>query len=129
MANFYEALELVLKHEAGYVNDPDDPGGETNFGISKRSYPSVDIKNLTRDEAAEIYKHDYWLSLYDQISDQRVANVLFDFGVNAGINTAVRTIQKALNDVLAGPILADGVFGPETLSAVNGADPTKLLKQ
>lgn len=129
MADFNQAVEIVLKHEAGYANDPSDPGGETNFGISKRQYPSLDIKNLTKDEAKAIYKRDYWLSLFDSIGDQRIANVLFDFSVNAGTETAIRTMQKALNDVLAGPILADGVFGPATLSAVNGADPEKLLKQ
>ena len=129
MANFDVAVEKVLKHEGGYTSGLEgDPGGETNFGISKRSYPSLDIKNLTREQAKEIYRHDYWLSLYDQIEDQRIATALFDFGVNAGTQRAVRTLQKAMNEVLAGPILADGVFGPNTLSAVNGANPEQLLR-
>lgn len=127
MANFDEAVAIVLRHEGGYVNNPSDPGGETNFGISKRAYPSVDMKTLTRDEAKLIYRRDYWLTLYDQVTDQRLANGLFDFGVNAGTAQAVKTLQKALNDVLAGPILTDGVFGPGTLSAVNAANPDKLM--
>ena len=49
-------IEKVLKHEGGYVNDPTDLGGETNFGITKRFYPDVDIKNLTKEQAVEIYK-------------------------------------------------------------------------
>ena len=60
MTNFQEAIKFVLKWEAGYVNNPTDPGGETNFGISKRKYPAVDIKNLTVAGAMEIYKRDYW---------------------------------------------------------------------
>ena len=60
MADFEKAVEFVLRMEGGYVNDPKDPGGETNFGIAKKSYPGVDIKNLTEEQAEEIYKRDYW---------------------------------------------------------------------
>ena len=55
LTEFNDIIEVVLHHEGGYVNDPDDPGGETNFGIAKRSHPDVDIKNLTKDGAKEIY--------------------------------------------------------------------------
>ena len=58
--SFDEIIEVVLHHEGGYVNDPKDPGGETNYGISKRAYPDVDIKNLTEDGAKDIYRRDYW---------------------------------------------------------------------
>ena len=58
--NYLACIEVVLKSEGGYVNDPHDPGGETNFGISKRAYPSVDIKHLTKEGAIAIYKKDYW---------------------------------------------------------------------
>jgi len=74
LVNFDEIIEVVLHHEGGYVNDPKDPGGETNFGIAKRSHPDVDIKNLTKDGAKEIYKEHYWdkniiLPLHNLISD------------------------------------------------------------
>ena len=59
-SNFDEIIEVVLHHEGGYVNDPKDPGGETNFGVAKRSHPDVDIANLTKDGAKEIYKEYYW---------------------------------------------------------------------
>lgn len=59
--NFALAVGFVLKHEGGYSNDPSDPGGETNFGISKRYHPNVDIKNLDARGAAEIYLNEYWL--------------------------------------------------------------------
>ena len=58
---FQRCILFVLDQEGGYVNDPRDPGGETNFGISKRSYPDVDIRALTKPQAIEIYRKDYWL--------------------------------------------------------------------
>jgi lysozyme family protein len=127
MASFDEAVERTLIYEGGYSDRPDDLGGETNFGISKASHPSLDIRNLTQDKAKEIYKSEYWLPLYDQISDQRVANSLFDFGVNAGTERAIKTIQRALNDALCGPFVVDGIFGQQTLHGVNNCDPQKLL--
>ena len=57
---FGDAIKVILKHEGGYVNDSDDPGGETNMGISKRAYPEIDIKRLTEAEATAIYYDDYW---------------------------------------------------------------------
>ena len=60
LTTFDEIIQITLEHEGGYVHDPTDLGGETNFGIAKRFYPDVDIKNLTEDGAKEIYKRDYW---------------------------------------------------------------------
>ena len=60
LKTFDEIIEVTLHHEGGYVHDPTDLGGETNYGIAKRFYPKVDIKNLTKDGAKEIYKKDYW---------------------------------------------------------------------
>lgn len=54
------AVGITLGFEGGYSNDSVDPGGETNFGISKRAHPEVNVRNLTRDQAAAIYKTDYW---------------------------------------------------------------------
>ena len=61
MAQFLEIVYDTLDHEGGYVNDPTDPGGETNYGISKRAYPKIDIKALTKHEAVKIYYKDYWV--------------------------------------------------------------------
>ena len=60
LTTFDEIIEVTLHHEGGYVHDPKDLGGETNYGIAKRFYPDVDIKNLTKEGAKEIYKKDYW---------------------------------------------------------------------
>ena len=61
--NFLRAVKEVLKIEGGYVNNPNDRGGETKYGISKRAYPNVDIKNLTLDKAKQIYYNDYWYNI------------------------------------------------------------------
>lgn len=108
---FDTMFDRLLGNEGGYVNNPNDPGGETNWGISKRSYPNVDIKNLTRLQAKDIYYQDFWLPLNgDQLYDG-VAFQLFDFAVNSGIQTAIRAFQRALN------VADDGHFGPHSLAA------------
>ncbi|KKK79728.1 hypothetical protein LCGC14_2830570, partial [marine sediment metagenome] len=60
MANFEKSAEKLGIFEGGYSNDKNDAGGETNHGISKRSYPELDIKNLTKDDAKKIFKRDFW---------------------------------------------------------------------
>lgn len=125
---FQQAVEVVLKHEGGYVNDPTDPGGETNFGISRRSYPDLDIRNLTREQAIEIYRQDFWLRWgYDRIRDLGVATKVFDMAVNMGPRRAHRLLQQALGWV-GYPVVVDGILGSETLTATNAVDPGRLLE-
>ncbi|WP_457745851.1 glycoside hydrolase family 108 protein [Sulfurimonas sp.] len=122
MADFNKAIEKTLVNEGGYVNDPNDAGGETKYGISKRAYPSVDIKNLTQDGAKEIYKRDYWDRLRaDEIKSQKVAFELFDTAVNMGVRTASKLIQGCVG---AHP---DGVIGEKTLQLINSVDEELLL--
>lgn len=86
--NFDRAIAFVLKHEGGYVNNPQDPGGETNFGISRRAYPNVDIKNLTKERVVEIYKKDYWDAANCGEIDWPFDIIMFDTAVNMGIDRA-----------------------------------------
>jgi lysozyme family protein len=124
---FLKAFDYVLKHEGGYVKDPKDAGGETKFGISKRSYPHLDIKNLTRDQAQQIYFVDFWLKAKcEQIVDENIATKFFDLCVNMGITQAVKLIQRALRATET-QVVEDDVIGPITLAAINKADPTDLL--
>ena len=111
---FNRAIEVILKHEGGYVNHKSDPGGETNFGISKRSYPEEDIKNLTRKQAKDIYFRDYWqpLRLY-MIDNANICLDIFDFSVNSGRSRAVKMAQE-----LAGA-KEDGVLGGITAGKIN----------
>lgn len=128
MADFHKAFSKTVGHEGGYVFDNDDPGGETNYGISKRSYPDLDIKGLTLDRAKDIYRNDYWLKLKcDEIDDQALAAELFDFGVNAGLRQSVKTAQKAVA-LLWKDIKIDGKIGPQTVGALKGyKDPVRLV--
>ena len=115
--NWFEAcFEKLISHEGGYVWDSRDPGGETKFGISKRAYPQVDIKNLTLGAAKEIYKRDYWDRAQCDKLPPSVAYVLFDAAVNSGIGQAIRFLQRAVN------VADDGAIGPMTLAAVTRLD-------
>lgn len=112
-----------MGHEGGYVNHPNDPGGETNWGISKRAYPNVDIKNLTRDQAKDIYYRDYWQKCHIAELPEAVQFDMFDMAVNSGVSAAVKTIQRALG------VKPDGVWGPNTSrAAANVSDPQLLDK-
>lgn len=114
MADFGRAISGLLDREGGYVDDKDDAGGETNFGISKRAYPSMDIKGLTRSKASMIYLNDYWIPAgCCSIDPQNVASVLFDSAVNQGISTAVKLMQIELG------VAVDGLNGPVTTAAIN----------
>lgn len=126
-AQFGPAITFVLQHEGGYSNDPNDPGGETNFGISKRSYPDVDIKNLTREQAIAIYERDYWK--FGELSSQRLANKMLDVYVNLPPSAAIRLLQSALAHVQAGPVVVDGKLGPLTIAHANAADEEKLIDE
>lgn len=127
MADFQTAVTLVLKHEGGYSNDPQDPGKETNFGIASAYHPNVDIKNLTRQDAIDIYQATYWNPLYSKIQNQGLANSLLDCAVNQGPATAVRLLQSTLNEFLSGPIAMDGKCGPETVEACNSVQDQEAL--
>lgn len=122
MANFEEAIELVLEMEGKYVNDPSDRGGETKFGISKSAYPEEDIKNLTIERAKSLYKRDYWNVIKgDEILNSQIANSIFDFAVNAGVKSSVKLAQQVCN------ISDDGIFGPNTLKAINSISAEKFI--
>ena len=127
MSDFLDAFNFMLPHEGGYSSDPSDPGGETKFGISKRSYPHLDIYHLTPEDAQSIYLRDFWEPYpYQLINDQNVANKTFDFAVNMGHKEAAVLLQRACNDA-GGLVVVDGSLGPITIKAVNSCDPPQLL--
>lgn len=120
---FTAAVNFVLAEEGACKNDPNDPGGETAWGISKRAYPGLDIAKLTKDQARAIYYHDYWLrpGLYQLPSSLAVA--VFDAAVNEGQKTAVVLLQLCLPV----PMKIDGDLGPATLAAVTKQPLAELL--
>lgn len=122
MSNFSKALEVVLKHEGGYVNHPNDPGGETIYGISRRSHPDVwAIGRPTLEDAKRIYHRDYWLPIKADALPYPVALMVFDAAVNAGNRRAVTLLQRALR------VHDDGLIGPVTLAAACRADTSTLV--
>ena len=121
MKNFNEIIEQVLEHEGGYVNDPKDLGGETKYGITKRFYPDIDIKNLTIEQATEIYKKDYWDKNKVESLPQNLWHIYFDMCVNMGKRTAVKVLQRAAVNK-GRDIEVDGGLGPMTIGALKGVE-------
>lgn len=120
LSEFDSAFENVVGIEGGYVNDPDDPGGETKYGISKRSYPHLDIKNLTLAQAKAIYYNDYWIAAKCDWLPEPLNVYVFDAAVNQGLSTAIKLLQETVG------VPADGVFGNQTKRAVAAAEPKEL---
>ena len=121
LVKFDEIIEVVLHHEGGYVNDPDDPGGETNFGIAKRSHPDVDIANLTKDGAKEIYKEHYWDRNKVESLSEDLRHIYFDMCVNQGRGRAVKILQQSAN-AKGAELKVDGGMGPKTIAAMDGVE-------
>ena len=141
MAEFESAFKKMLHHEGGYVNDPDDPGGETYKGVARKMHSRwsgwdlIDLakqqagfpKNLERNQELQelikdFYKINFWDKVKgDDIGDQAVAESIFDFGVNAGTATSARLAQLVVE------AKADGVIGPKSLEKINSFDPEHFL--
>lgn len=120
MTAYDRAFEMIIGHEGGYVNDPNDPGGETKYGISKRSYPREDIRSMTLDRAKAIYRRDYWDHVRGDELPEVVARNVFDGAVNSGVFASARWLQRALG------VTDDGQIGPITLAAANAGSPDAL---
>lgn len=141
MADFTRAIKETLKAEGGYVNDPDDPGGETYKGIARNrnskwsGWVNIDLlknkggfpSNLENDSALQskvlaLYESHYWDKVRgDDIVDQDMADSIFDFAVNAGPRTSAKLAQLAVGAT------ADGVIGPKTLEKLNADDKRAFL--
>ena len=124
MSKFPEYVERVLKHEGGYVNNPRDPGGETNYGITvavARAHGYTGrMRDLPRITAINIYRKDYWLAVRGDDLPPAVAWQVFDSAVNHGVGRACRWLQQVVN------VAQDGQIGPKTLAAVNRMSDARL---
>lgn len=110
--DFTQAVQIIFELEGGYVNDPHDRGGETKWGISKRQYPTLDIANLTKAGAADIYLRDYWVPTRCDELPAHLRLPVFDCAVNQGVETAAKILQGLVG------VAQDGRMGPVTLAAV-----------
>ena len=123
--DFYDIVVDVLKREGGYVNHPNDPGGETNYGIAKRSHPDEDIKNLTEERATEIYKKSYWNPSKATSVPGTLRWTYFDMVVNMGQRRAVKILQEACNSKGC-KLVVDGLIGRKTIAASKKIDNSRL---
>ena len=121
IARFDAAFKALIDHEGGYVNHPKDPGGETQFGITKRSYPHLNIRDLTLDDARAIYRRDLWDRLQCDALLLAARFQVFDAAVNSGPGNAARWLQAAAG------VAQDGLIGPITRQAVSDMHPAALV--
>lgn len=128
-SNFDQCLAFVLKHEGGWVDHPADPGGETNMGVTKRTWeewtgkrvPPGGMKSLTVADVTPLYKEKYWDRVRGDDLPVGVDYAVFDYAVNSGIGRASRQLQSCLG------VGVDGAIGPKTIAAANEADPVALI--
>lgn len=126
MALFEPTIAFTLPWEGGYVNDPTDPGGETNFGISKRAFPNVDIKNLTLEGAKALYLDKYWNANLAALLDQNVANKIFDMTVNFGPTEGLVLLENALRQ-MGWASSMNGKWTDLAVTQVNKSHPGDLI--
>lgn len=149
MSTFEKAIPVILRQEGGYVDNPNDPGGATNYGVSLRYLQSIkdlnekgflfgdldqdgdvdafDIKLLTQEKAIQIYKTQWWDRFgYERINDQDTATKLFSFSVNMGAHQAHKIFQRSINRCGI-EIIVDGIIGQKTIEAANILAPHYLL--
>ena len=120
MGDFHRCISLILGEEGGIENHRKDPGGLTNYGISQRSDPTLNIAALTLDDAKAIYRRDYWQPIHGDELPSGLDLLMLDCAINQGVTTALQLLQQALR------IQDDGLIGPQTLSAAEAAMPGLL---
>lgn len=124
--DFRKSIDFLINEiEGGYVNAKSDRGGETKYGISKRSYPDLDIANLTKENAERIYKLDFWTPCECDNVPFPLAYAIFDCAVNSGVPRSIRMLQKACNK-FGNSLKVDGDFGPKTMNAVKQINAYQL---
>lgn len=136
MADFEHSIGFTLKNEGGYVDNPNDSGGATNFGITIGEYEAyfgspataAEIKAMPLFVAKEIYKAKYWSTMrLDEVVSQGVATAIFDMGVNFGPFVATKMAQEACNKYAPPTVSVDGVLGPMTIQAINLINPKMFI--
>ena len=125
--NFDECLKMLLHHEGGYVNHPSDPGGETNLGVTKKVYQewggTKDMKDLTVEDVAPIYKKNYWDRCKCDDLESGVDWVVFDWAVNSGTGRSAKAIQKICGAA------QDGAIGPKTLALIGKQNTQYVVEE
>jgi len=126
--NFQECLDLVLKSEGGWVHHAQDPGGETNLGVTKRvweeyvGHPVESLKKLTKEDVAPLYELKYWRPCYGEVLPRGLDYLCFSFGVNAGCGRSVKLLQSSLG------LVSDGIVGPRVRAKIAESNIADLIK-
>lgn len=127
-ASFNKAFQSLIVLEGSYSNDSLDNGKETKYGITKRDYPHLNIKELSLDQAKEIYYRDYWnVNQYNKIRSINIAEKVFHMTVNTGAYQSHLILQRALGAAGHKSLIEDGILGNMTFEAINKSQPRSLL--
>ena len=126
--NWDASFKMVLAHEGGYVNDPRDPGGRTNLGVTQRAWEAylnrdvteTEMRALTPEVVKPFYKAMYWDKIKGDQLPSGADYAAYDLAVNSGVGRAAKYLQE-----IAG-VTADGVIGPKSLEAIKACDPQEL---
>ena len=130
-SNWQKSFELMLKSEGGYVNNPADPGGMTNLGVTKatwenwvgRASDEAEMRSLTPEKVEPLYKKKFFDAVRGDELPVGLDYLLFDFAVNAGAGRSIKTLQSAIG------VTPDGGFGPLTMAAVQAIEPQELIER
>jgi lysozyme family protein len=131
LSDWQKSFELMLKSEGGYVNNPADPGGMTNLGVTKATWENwvgresdeAEMRGLTPEKVEPLYKKKYWNAVRGDELPTGISYLCFDFAVNAGAGRSIKTLQTAVG------VTPDGGFGPMTMAAVQAVDPVELIER
>jgi len=130
-SDWQKSFELMLKSEGGFVNNPSDPGGMTNLGVTKATWENwvgrqsneSEMRSLTADKVEPLYRKKYWDAVRGDELKSGISYLCFDLAVNAGVGRSIKTLQSAVG------VPADGGFGPITMNAVQSIDPVQLIER
>ena len=140
-------IDMILQHEGGFVNDPDDKGGFTYRGITRKNFPNwegwqivdtnLPLKNgqIIKNEELEQYVREFYYDNFyhpmkiDEIDNMLISGHLLCHGVNAGIKNSVKILQKSINEICNENISVDGIIGKITLSYANSNEQEKIANE
>jgi lysozyme family protein len=129
--NWDKSFDFVIVNEGGFVNNPKDPGGPTNWGCTQKVWESFvghpvtvdDMKALTKEDVKPLYKKNYWDALHGDALPSGLDYCLFDCAINSGVGRSARFVQELVG------VFADGAIGNNTVAAISQMNPTTLINE
>jgi lysozyme family protein len=129
--NWDKCFDLVIVNEGGYVDNPADPGGATNWGCTKAVWEQYighevskeDIRNLTKEDVKPLYKRNYWDAIHGDALPSGLDYCIFDCAINSGVGRAAKFIQEIVG------VFADGAIGNNTVTAINQMNTVTMINE